>query len=133
MGLDNYPYPDPCKVLEKAGKLKIFKNERGDVDCTATNCPFTQAFSFPTLSCWIRGKIFDRYVIDSCGESLYENKTRNELEYILDSLKKYYKVNDHNYRENINQNEFMHINQLILYLETLLSIKEWDGELVAWF
>jgi hypothetical protein len=133
LGLDNYPSPDPCEVLEQAGKLKIYRDKWGIVDCVATNCPLMIAFSFPTLSCWIRGKVFNRYVEESCGESLYEDKTRGELEYILDSLKKYYKNNNSVDEEVINQQEHSHVNQLIKYLETLLTIKEWNGKLIASF
>jgi hypothetical protein len=132
LGLDNYPRPDPCEVLEQADKLKIIRDKWGDVDCAATNCPFMTAFSFRTLACWIRGKIFNQYVEECCDESLYVDKTRGELEYILDSLKKYYNYN--NNQENVeNLEEYYHVIQLIKYLETLLSIEEWDGMLIASF
>lgn len=132
MGLDNYPEPDPCRVLEKAGKLKIVLDSRGRIDCAATNCPFMQTFSWH-MSCWIRGKVFDQYVQESCGESLYEDKTREELEYILRSLKEYYKFTHPLDEKTTDLYTYSHVRQLIRYLETLLSIKEWDGKLIAWF
>jgi hypothetical protein len=132
MGLDNYPSPDPCEVLERAGKLKIFRDKWGEVDCAATNCPLMAAFSFRTLACWIRGKVFNEYVEEACGESLYEDKTRGELEHILVSLKRRYSY-DFNEGEVVNEEEYRHVNQLVKYLETLLSIEEWDGKLVASF
>ena len=51
MGLDNYPKPDPCKVLEEADKLKIVRDKYGDIDYATTNCPFTKINTF--LGCWI--------------------------------------------------------------------------------
>lgn len=123
MGLDNYPKPDPCIVLEKAGKLKIVKDEKGDVDCSATACPLMKLHPDGIYCYWIRGKIYNEYVSECCNESLYEDKTRDELTYILQSLKNYYSKPHSN---NL-------ISELVEYLEILLSIEEWDGKLVAWF
>ena len=123
MGLDNYPEPDPCIVLEKAGKLKIIKDGKGDVDCAATACPIMKRYPDGIYCCWIRGKIYDGYVRDCCQESLYVDKTREELVHILQSMKKHFKKP---YSTHL-------IPELIEYLEILLSIQEWDGKLVASF
>jgi len=123
MGLDNYPKPDPCKVLENAGKLKIIRDEKGDVDCSATACPLMKRDPDGIYCCWIRGKIYNEYVYESCEESLYQDKTRDELVHILQSMKKHYKKP---YSTHL-------IPELIEYLEILLSIQEWGGKLVAWF
>ena len=130
MGLDNYPKPYPCESLEKADKLKIVRDEYGDPECEATDCPFKL---LPT-GCWIRGKVFNEYVHECCGElvTLYEEKTREELVNILQSLKEHSK---RNYPEEKipDADAYAHLRQLIEYLEILLSIKEWKGKLVAWF
>jgi hypothetical protein len=134
LGLDNYPEPDPCKVLEEAGKLRIARDEHGDIDCGATGCPFMKIGPGKVFCCWIRGKIYNEYVYECCGESLYEDKTREELDYILKALKKYYKNLYPHYEIWITNHSInMNLNFLIRYLETLLSIEEWDGKLVAWF
>lgn len=133
MGLDNFPKPEPCRVLEKVGKLNVVLDKHGDIDCAATNCPFMQKFSSRVLACWIRGKVFNKYVEESCGESLYKDKTREELEYILHSLKEYYGEEHLMELKNKDLNAYFHVRQLIKYLETLLSIKEWYGKLIAWY
>jgi hypothetical protein len=134
MGLDNYPEPDPCLVLEKAGKLRIVRDERGDVDCVATDCPFMKIGPGRVYCCWIRGKIYNKYVYECCGESLYEDKTREELDHILQSLKEYYGKRYPNYEIRIASGSVnLDLQVLIRYLETLLSIEEWDGKLIAWF
>jgi len=128
LGSDNYREPYPCLPLEEAGKLKLVRDEDGEPECKATNCPFTP---FPT-GCWIKGKVFNKYVHECCGESLYEDKTRTELDFILQSLKEHYKRNYPEKEKSTNADTPAHLRQLIEYLETLLSIKEWNGKLVAW-
>lgn len=123
-------------MLEEAGKLRIVRDDSGHIDCDATNCPFKSIMKvigvFAT-DCWIRGKVFDRYVYECCEETLYEDKTREELEYILRSLKEHY--GDSPPEERSIKDIYEHARWwfLIKYLETLLSIEEWDGRLVAWF
>ena len=129
MGLDNYPDPYPCELLEEAGKLKLVRDVYGDPECKATNCPFT---SLPT-GCWIRGKVFNKYVYECCGESLYEDMTREQLDYVLRSLKEHYKRTYPDEKKIINMDNEGKMQQLIEYLEILLSIEEWSGTLVAWF
>ena len=129
MGLDNYPEPYPCLALDEAGKLKLVRDEAGDPECKATNCPFKP---LPT-GCWVRGKVFNKYVNECCGESLYEDKIREELNFILQSLKEHYRRSYPEKEKITNANAHAHLKQLIEYLETLLSIKEWDGKLVAWY
>ena len=116
-------------VLEKAGKLKLVRDEDGDPECKATHCPFE---SLPT-GCWIRGKVFNQHVHACCDESLYEDKTREELEFILQALEEYYRRNYPEEEKITNADTHAQLRQLIDYLETLLSIKEWDGKLIAWF
>ena len=129
MGLDNYPEPYPCELLKEAGKLKLVRDVDGDPDCKSTNCPFT---TLPT-GCWIRGKVFNKFVQKCCDESLYEDKTREELDYIIQSLNEHYRRSYLGKEEITNINEHAKLRQLIDYLEILLSIEEWDGTLVAWF
>ena len=131
MGLDNYPEPYPCESLEEAGKLKIVRDEYGDPECKATNCPFKP---LPT-GCWIRGKVFNKYVHECCGEltTLYEDKTREELANIFQSLKEYFNRSYPDEEKIVDFDAYSHLRQLIEYLEILLSIKEWDGKLIAWF
>lgn len=129
LGLDNYPEPYPCKVLEEAGKLKLVRNEDGDPECKATNCPFTHL----PAGCWVRGKVFNKYVYECCGESLYEDKVREDLDYIVKSLKEHYRRNYPDEKKIINIDNHAKTRQLIEYLEILLSIAEWNGTLVAWF
>ena len=129
MGLDNYPKPYPCFALEKAGKLKLVRDEDGDPECKATKCPFKP---LPT-GCWIRGKIFNKYVQEYCDESLYEDKTREELDAILQSLKEHYRQSYPEKEKIKDINEHAKLHQLIKYLDILLSITEWDGKLIAWF
>ena len=129
MGLDNYPESYPCLALEEAGKLKLVRDKDGEPECKATNCPFKP---LPT-GCWIRGKVFNKYVHECCDESLYEDKTRDELEFILQSLKEYYKRSYRKKEKSTNVDTHAQLRQLIEYLETLLSIKEWDGKLIAWY
>ena len=129
MGLDNYPDPYPCELLEEAGKLKLVRDEDGDPECKATKCPFTR---LPT-GCWIRGKVFNKYVYECCGESLYEDKTREQLDCIVKSLKEKFKKEYLDEKKFINTDERAKMQQLIEYFEILLSIEEWNGVLVAWF
>ena len=129
MGLDNYPDPYPCELLEEAGNLKLVRDEYGDLECKATNCPFT---SLPT-GCWIRGKVFDKYEQECCDKSLYEDKTREQLDYIAKSLKEQYSRVYSDEEKIINIDDQEKMRQLIKYLEILLSIEEWNGTLVAWF
>ena len=83
MGLDNYPDPSPCELLEETGKLKLERDEYSDPECQVTECRFTR---LPT-GCWISGKVFNDYVYECCGESLYEDKTREQLDSLLNPLK----------------------------------------------
>jgi hypothetical protein len=129
LGLDNYPEPYPCKTLEETGKLKLVRDVDGDSDCKFTNCPFT---TLPT-GCWIRGKVFNKFVQECCDESLYEDKTREELSYIIQSLNEHYRRSYPDKETITNIDEHAKLQQLIEYLEILLSIEEWDGTLVAWF
>ena len=129
MGLDNYPDPYPCELLEEVGKLKLVRDEDGDPECKATNCPFT---SLPT-GCWIRGKVFNKYVQECCSESLYEDKTIEQLDHIAKSLKEQYSRIYSDEKKIINNDDQAKMQQLIEYLEILLSIDEWNGTLVAWF
>jgi len=129
LGLDNYPDPYPCELLEEVGKLKLVRDEDGDPECKATNCPFT---SLPT-GCWIRGKVFNKYVQECCSESLYEDKTIEQLDHIAKSLKEQYSRIYSDEKKIINNDDQAKMQQLIEYLEILLSIDEWNGTLVAWF
>ena len=63
---------------------------------------------------------------------MYEDKTGEELDFILQSLKEHYKRN-YPKKKITNADTHAQLRQLIEYLETLLSIKEWDGKLVAWY
>ena len=129
MGLDNYSYPYPCELLEEAGKLKLIRDEDGDPECKAMNCPFSH---LPT-GCWIRGKVFNKYVDECCGESLYEDMTIEQLDYVLRLLKEHFKRTYLDEKKIINLDDEEKMRQLIEYLEILLSIEEWSGTLVAWF
>ena len=129
MGLDNYPDPYPCELLEEVGKLKLVRDEDGDPECKVTDCPFTR---LPT-GCWIRGKVFNKYVQECCSESLYEDKTIEQLDHIAKSLKEQYSRIYSDEKKIINDDDQAKMQQLIEYLEILLSIDEWNGTLVAWF
>ena len=80
MGLDNYPDPPPCLVMEKAGRLKVARTPDGRIDCGKTACPFK---SIPHVVggvfgtyCWLRGKVYDDLVEELTGFSLYEDLSR---------------------------------------------------------
>jgi len=145
MGLDNIPKPLPCKVLEKSGKLKVVRTKDGKIDCDKTNCPFKPLRHYLGLFaayCWIRGKAYNKIVEKNTKYSLYNDLTRKELENILKTLKEVYEFNDKTKRivfelteadELRDEDERLLAFHLIEYLETLLSIKEWDGELIAWY
>ena len=108
------------RLLEEAGKLKLVRDEDGDSECEATSCPFSR---LPT-GCCIRGKVFNKYVYECCGESLYEDMTREQLDYILKSLKEHYKRTYSDEKKIINIDDEGKMQQLIEYLEILLSIEE---------
>ena len=139
MGLDNYPKPYPCVVLEKAGKLKVVRAKNGIIDCDATNCPFKRLKKIIGLFgtyCWIRGKVYEQYVEELCnGYTLYEDMDRTTLENLLEELKSHYGnvEADEEAIANALHGVSLGAFDLIKYLETLLSIKEWDGVLVAWY
>ena len=129
MGLDNFPEPYPCSTLQEANKLEIIMNKFGNIDCDATNCPFIKINTWS--GCWIRGKVFNKYIQESCGASLYTDKTRQQLDLILQSLKRHYK---HEYLEKKRTGTAaLDLQFLIKYFETLLSIQGWNGKLVADF
>jgi len=71
--------------------------------------------------------------LDSCGESLYADKSREELNFILQSLKQYYEDTCSRQKKGGKTNEEAQIKQLIEYFEILLSVTEWKGKLIASF
>lgn len=143
MGLDNYPDPEPCIVLEKAGKLKIVRNERGQILCEQTNCPFNKLSHiigiFGTY-CWIRGKVYNYIVEEVTNDkySLYDDLTKEELVEILKAIKDAYNIEDTRIEYLVERlkyerdSERSRVIELAMYLEVLTSIDEWDGKLVAW-
>ena len=132
MGLDNYPDPPPCLVMEKAGRLKVVRTSDGKIDCNRTACPFK---SIPHVVggvfgtyCWLRGKAYSDLVEELTGFTLYEDLSKRELEAVLQHLLEpegdigtIALLDDDKRRV-----------ELIRYLETLLSTG-WDGKLVAWY
>ena len=132
MGLDNYPDPPPCLVMEKAGRLKIARTPDGRIDCEKTQCPFK---SIPHIMggvfgtyCWLRGKVYDDLVEELTGFSLYEDLSRRDLEAVLQRLLEP--------EGNIGTIALLDDDErrvdLIRYLKALLS-SGWDGKLVAWY
>ena len=132
MGLDNYPDPPPCLVLEKGGKLKVARTPDGRIDCGKTACPFK---SIPHVVggvfgtyCWLRGKVYDDLVEELTGFSLYEDLSRRDLEAVLQRLLEP--------EGNIGTIALLDDDErrvdLIRYLKALLS-SGWDGKLVAWY
>jgi hypothetical protein len=139
MGLDNYPEPYPCKVLESKGELKIAYTEDRKIICEETNCPFRQNFSwiigFFGTYCWIRGKVYEKYVENLNSDfSLYEDMDRERLEELYSKLVEVYgPPSDEARIADALKGEKPQVEDLIRYLETLLSIDSWDGELKAWY
>jgi len=137
MGLDNYPEPYPCKVLESKGELKIAYTEDRKIICEETNCPFKQNFSwiigiFGTY-CWIRGKVYEKYVENLGDFSLYEDMDRERLEELHSKLTEVYGSGNDEEKIAASLKGEGEVFDLIRYLETLLSIDGWDGELKAWY
>ena len=131
MGLDNYPDPPSCLVLEKAGKLKVARTPDGRIDCDKTECPIK---SIPHVMggvlgtyCRLRGKVYNNLVEELTGFSLYEDLSRRDLETIPQRLLK---------PEGIIGTIALLGDErrvgLIRYLKALLSTG-WDGKLVAWY
>jgi len=84
--------------------------------------------------CWIRGKAYDQYVEElGLGYTLYEDMDRETLRDLLEELKRYYGEVDEERIADALHGITDGAHELIKYLETLLSIEEWDGELVAWY
>ena len=126
MGLDNIPQPYPCLILEKAGKLKVVRDEEGRILCHKTSCPFRdfKEYYIGILGtfCWLRGKIFDDVVFEVTEYTLYDELTRKDIENILKILKE---------RKGEWKEYEAEINYLIKYFETLLNTG-WDGKLIPW-
>jgi len=137
MGLDNFPDPLPCEVLEKQGLLTLVRKD-SKIDCERTNCPFKKVRVvrgiFGTY-CWIRGKYYENIIesIDS-SFSFYRNNPRKELERLLMVLELKYDTSlENRVAGSLLNKEEENIYDLIDYLKTLLGIPDWNGVLVAWF
>jgi len=130
LGLDNYPDPLPCLVMEKAGKLKVTRRPDGKIDCDKTLCPFRAVPHIVGLfgnRCWLQGKVYSDLVERLTGFSLYKDLDRRDLETILQRLS-----------EPEGTIEIIALLEdderridLVRYFKTLLSTG-WDGKLVAW-
>jgi len=135
VGLDNYPEPRPCEILEKAGKLRIARVEDGRIDCRETDCPFKKIRKVVGLLgsyCWIRGKAYNEYA-EEVGYSLYDDLGRPELEDLLRRLRaRYGDGSDEDRIAGAIHGERDYVYDLMGYLEALLSVEEWDGKLIAW-
>ena len=134
MGLDNYPDPLPCVVMEKAGKLKIVRTPDGKVDCGKTMCPFKHVphiIGIFGTYCWLRGNAYNDLVEELTEFNLYTDLNREQLEEMLKQLRK----PDGEVKVEIavlldGEKERLRV-ELVRYLKTLLSTG-WNGKLVAW-
>lgn len=105
--------------------------------CDETECPFRQrlrwTFGIFGTYCWIRGKTYNQFVDGlELDYSLYDDLTRSQLKGLLHELRERYGFGTVEERiASLLKGEVPRVYDLILYLETLLSIREWNGKLVA--
>jgi len=135
LGLDNIPQPYPCKSLARVKKLKIsykYKDGKRLINCSNTPCPFhelSHIIGILGTHCWLRGKVYNAVVEEYLGRSLYKKLSRRELEDILSGLKDVFLGG----KVSCDGETFKLALELISYLETLLSIREWNGSLIPWY